>query len=284
MPGHPPETIPPFQASRFRLILLAILMILASPAGAGDVIYRYVDDSGVVAFTGQRDAIPLKYQASAQALDALTFQPVREAAEPSQAAPAPAPEPEFETPAGLSKLQKPAADPGGGAAPAPRVEPVPVQPAAPGWLDQFAGTQIPLPSQFQLGVGLTTLALIIGAVLVSRVSRSPLLKLLLRSSIMLMLGLSVYLMYFSGLNDKISQVTGQPGQQATTGKDLLDEMKAKTGQMKSALDKAAANNPVTSVIEKTKAATVGEANQAVTAANQANQQLDNSLREIEATP
>lgn len=284
MPGHPPEAIPPFRSSLLRFILLAVLMILAHPAGAGDVIYRYVDDNGVVAFTGQRDAIPLKYQASAEALDAQTFQPVREAADPSQtqAAPAPAPEPEFETPAGLSKLQKPAADPAGGAAPAAGVQPVPAQPAAPGWLDQFAGTQIPLPSQFQLGVGLTTLALIVGAVLVSRVSRSPLLKLLLRSSIMLMLGLSVYLMYFSGLNDRISEVTRQPGQQVTTGKELLDEMKAKTGQMKSALDKAAANNPVTNVIEKTKAATVGEANQAVTAANQANQQLDKSLREIDA--
>jgi len=112
MPGHPPEAVPPFRSTLFRFILLAALMVLASPAGAGDIIYRYVDDNGVINFTGQRDSIPLKYQASAEALDALTFQPVREAAEPSQAAPAPAPEPEFEVPAGISKLQRPAADPG----------------------------------------------------------------------------------------------------------------------------------------------------------------------------
>jgi hypothetical protein len=59
-------------------------------------------------------------------------------------------------------------------------------------------------------------------------------------------------------------------------------MKGKADQMKSALDKAA--SPVTGVIEKTKAATLGEVNQTVDAANQSNQQLDKRLREIEANP
>lgn len=261
-------------------LLLSTLALTAAPATAGDVIYRYVDDNGAVSFANQRDAIPLKFQASAQALDAVTFQPVQDPAAGSAPAPAAPREPEFETPAGLSKLQKPASD-GQAVQPAPVAQtpaaPIPAEPATPGWLDQIAGMRIPLPSQFQLGVGLTTLALIIGAVMVSRVSRNPLLKLLLRSSIMILLGGSVYLMYFSGMSEKISGITHEPGQQTTSGKELLDQMKAKTGQ-------ALTNNPVAGVIEKTKAATIGEANQAVNAANTANQQLDRSLKEIDSSP
>jgi hypothetical protein len=130
-------------------------------------------------------------------------------------------------------------------------------------------------------VGLTTLALIVGAVMVARISRNPVMKLLLRFSIMLMLGGAFYLIYFSGMNERLPGATSS--QRTTTGKELLGEMKGKAEQMKSALGKAAANNPVTNVIEKTKAATVGEASQAVNAANRANQQLDQNLREIEAS-
>lgn len=278
MPDRPPPSLRPLPLFSLAGCLLLTVLTLAVPAGAGEVIYRYVDDNGAVSFANHRDAIPLKYQASAQALDAVTFQPVQEPAAGS--APAPA-EPEFETPAGLSKLQKTSPD-GQAAQPAPvpraaaQPQPIAAEPATPGWLDQLAGTRIPLPSQFQLGVGLTTLALIVGAVMVSRVSRNPLLKLLLRSSIMLLLGGSVYLMYFSGMSEKIAGITHEPGQQTTSGKELLDQMKAKTGE-------ALTNNPVAGVIEKTKAATIGEANQAVNAANRANQQLDRSLKEIDSS-
>nr|MBI3613045.1 DUF4124 domain-containing protein [Nitrospirota bacterium] len=275
MSDHPLGAIPSACLRVLRSIVLLTLLNLAPSAWSGEVIYRYVDDQGVANFTGQRDAIPLKYQGHAQALDAVTFQPVQDAAAPSPTAP---PEPEFETPAGLSRLAKPS----GQAAPPTAPQPIQAEPAGPTWLDRFAGTTIRLPSQFQLGVGLTALVLIVCAVMVSRMMQSLVLKLLLRTSIMLLLGGAVYLMYFSGMNERMTETTGQPGQRITTGKELLGDMKGKADQMKSALGKAAA--PVTDVIEKTKAATVGETNQAVSAANEANQQLDKRLREIEANP
>lgn len=261
--------------------------IFAFPAWSGEVLYRYLDDQGVVNFANQRDSIPLKYQNSIQALDAITFQPVQEAGAPppAPAAPAgPAQEPEFQTPAGLSSLAKPAAPagPAGQAPQPPPPAPMPAEPATPSWLDQFAGTTIPLPSQFQLGVGLTALVLIVCAVVVSRMMQNLVLKLLLKMSIMLLLGGAVYLMYFSGMNERMAESTKQPGKRSTTGKELLGNMQGTAEQMKSALGKAAA--PVSGVIEKTKAATVGEANQAVNAANQSNQELDKRLREIESSP
>lgn len=277
MPVHPLAAIPSACLRLLRPIFLLTVLSLAPTAWSGEVIYRYLDDQGVANFTGQRDAIPLKYQDQAQALDAVTFQPVQDAVAPPSAPTAP-PEPEFETPAGLSRLAKPA----GQATPQTVPQPIQAEPAGPMWLERLAGTTIPLPSQFQLGVGLTALILIICVVMVSRMLQSLVLKLLLRTSIMLLLGGAVYLMYFSGMNDRMAETTRQPGQRTTTGKELLGDMKGKADQMKSALSKAAA--PVTDVIEKTKAATVGETNQAVSAANEANQQLDKRLREIEANP
>lgn len=277
MPDHPLAAIPSAGLRFLRSIFLLTLLSLAPSAWAGEVIYRYVDDQGVVNFTGQRDAIPLKYQGQAQALDAVTFQPVPDAAAPSPA-PTAQPEPEFQTPAGLSSLVKP----GGQATPPVAPQPIQAEPAGPSWLDRFAGATIPLPSQFQLGVGLTALVLIVCVVMVSRMMQNLVLKLLLRTSIMLFLGGAFYLIYFSGMNERMAETTRQPGQRTTTGKELLSDMKGKADQMKSALDKAA--SPVTGVIEKTKAATLGEVNQTVDAANQSNQQLDKRLREIEANP
>ncbi|TAJ10331.1 MAG: DUF4124 domain-containing protein [Nitrospirae bacterium] len=274
MPGYPlVAAIPSARLWFLPSIFLLTLLSLAPLAWSGEVVYRYVDDQGVATFSSQRDTIPLKYQGQVQALDAVTFQPVQDAAAPT----AP-PEPEFQTPAGLSRLAKPA----GQATPPVAPQPIQAEPAGPSWLDRFAGTTIPLPSQFQLGVGLTALVLIVCAVMVSRMLQNLVLKLLLRTSIMLLLGGSVYLIYFSGMNERLAETTRQPGRRTTTGKELLGDMKGKADQMKAALDKAAA--PVTGVIEKTKAATLGEADQAVNAANQSNQQLDKRLREIEANP
>ncbi len=277
MPDHPLAAIPSACLRFLRSIFLLTLLSLAPSAWSGEVIYRYTDDQGVVNFTGQRDAIPLKYQDQAQALDAVTFQPVPDAAAPPPAPTAP-PEPEFQTPAGLSSLARPA----GQATPPVAPQPIQPEPAGPSWLDRFAGATIPLPSQFQLGVGLTALVLIVCAVMVSRMMQNLVLKLLLRTSIMLLLGGAVYLVYFSGMNERMAETTRQPGQRTTTGKELLSDMQGKADQMKSALDKAA--SPVTGVIEKTKAATLGEVNQTVDAANQSNRQLDKRLREIEANP
>ncbi|MBM4133345.1 MAG: hypothetical protein FJ245_06195 [Nitrospira sp.] len=277
MPDHPLVAIPSVCLRILRSIVLLSLMNLASPAWSGEVIYRYIDDQGVVTFTGQRDAIPLKYQEQAQALDAVTFQPVQDPAAPIPAPSTPS-EPEFQAPAGLSRLAKPA----GQATPQTAPQPVQAARAGPSWLDRMAGTTIPLPSQFRLGVGITAFVLIICTMMISRMLQNLVLKTLLKSSVMLLLGGAVYLMYFSGMNERMAETTRQPGQRTTTGNELLGDMKGKADQMKSALDKAAA--PVTGLLESTKAATVGEVNQTVNAANQSNQQLDKRLREIEANP
>src|SRR6185436_14171598 len=125
-------------------------------------------DNGVANFAGTRDSIPIQYQGRVETLDAVTFKPVPEPGAPSSA---PAADPDSQAPIGLSRLAKPQGQTNQTAQAAP--QPVPVEPAGPSWLDQLVGAKIPLPSQFQLGVGLTTLALIIGAIMVSRISRNP---------------------------------------------------------------------------------------------------------------
>lgn len=278
MPDSPQTAVSIARFFFLHSVFLSVLLGLAVPARSGEVIYRYVDDQGVATFSSQRDTIPLKYQDHVQALDAVTFQPVPEAGAPSASQPGD----DFQTPAGLSSLAKPAPPAGEASQTAGPLAPISAQAerSGPSWLDQFAGTTFPLPSPFQLGVGLTALVLIVFVVMVSRMIQGLVFKMLLRISIVLLLGGAAYLLYFSGMNERMAETTGQPTQRTATGKEILGDMKSKADQMKSVLNKAAA--PVTGVIEKTKAATVGEANQAVNAANQSNQQLDQRLREIDA--
>jgi hypothetical protein len=151
------------------------------------------------------------------------------------------------------------------------------------WLDRFSKLTFPLPSQFQLGVGLTTLVLIIGAVIIMRVTQNPVFKLLLKASILLVIGGAVYALYLSGLNERVSQATHEQTGRTTSGKEILGEVKGKAGQVKQFLDKTALD-PVKGAIEKTKAATVGDVTRTVNEANQANQELQRKLEEIEPAP
>jgi hypothetical protein len=265
MPDHSPGLAHTFVA-RFRSYLLILaLAAFSSPALSADVVYRYVDDNGVAFFTDNPGQIPPQYLSRAQALDAVTLQPVQQA--PDESVP---------TPAGLSSLARQADQP------PPKAEP-PAPPFFASWLEKAAGIRVPVPTQFQLGVGLTALVLAIGAVIVIRISDNLIIKLLLKVSIMLVIGGAVYAMYLSGLNERVSQTTHEQTGQTTTGKEILEGVAGKAGQVKDLLDKTALD-PARQAIEKTKAATVGDVTKTVEQANRANQQLDKSLREIESSP
>jgi hypothetical protein len=258
MPGYP-------QAVAFFFILrtsfwvwLIALLVFCSPALSADIIYRYVDQNGVTSFTERRDLIPEPFRNRAEALDAETLQPVQEAPAATTAAP--------------SRT-------------APTAETAPPQAAqAPpfyaSWLEHFAALAIPLPTRYQLGVGLTTLILVIGAVVVMRISSNPLVKILFKLLIVLMIGSAVYAIRFSGLNERISEATNESTRQTMTGKDVIGGVKEKTDQIKKVLDKTAGEG-VRGVIERTKAATVGDVQQTVNEANQSTQRLEQKLQEIE---
>jgi len=265
MPGHPPGFAHSFVACLRSCLILLVLVAFSSPALPADLVYKYVDDNGVTFFTDNPSQIPPQYMGRAQALDAKTLQPVQQA--PDESVP---------TPAGLSSLARPADQP------PPKSEP-PAPPFFASWLEKAAGIKVPVPTQFQLGVGLTTLVLVIGAVIIMRMIDNLVLKLLLKASIMLAIGGAVYAMYLSGLNERVSQTTHEQTGQTTTGKEILEGVAGKAGQVKDLLDKTALD-PARQAIEKTKAATVGDVTKTVNQANQANQQLDKRLREIESTP
>jgi len=235
-------------------VLLLPLPCLFGSVSASDVIYKYVDDNGVPNFSGDRGSVPPAYQDRVEMLDAVTLRSIHP----------PAPATATSGDAGIVASPE-----------------MPAKSAEPSWLDRFASATIRLPSQFQLGVGLTTLALLVGIMLALRVTHNRLVKLLLRSAILCILGATVYITYVSGINTRLAETTGQPSQRTTTGQDMLNDLSGKADRIKSALGKAAANNPAQGAIGKVKAATVGEATQAANATDRANQQLDQHLREIE---
>jgi uncharacterized membrane protein len=240
--------------SRALPLLLLCAWLAVPPAFSADVVYKYIDDNGIPSYTEVWDLIPERYRSRAQALDPKTLLPV-------QTAPA-APMPQTMT----NAMQSPPPT-----LPVQPAQPAP-QAAAPSWLDRFAKMTFTLPSQYQMSVGLMTVILIGGVIFVMRFSSNPLVKVLGKLAIVLMVGGSIYAVYFSGLNDKISEVTKQPAQRTTSGKEIMGGVQ---GTAASALGK------VTNVIDKTKAATIGEVNQTVSQANQSNRELDKRLGEID---
>lgn len=269
MTGHPRKISSSLATRRTGLTLLFTVCLLTAwtfanrPALSADVVYKYVDDNGVAFFTDNYQNIPTQYMERMQALDAATLQPVVPRGNV----------PTSPSPPSTSAAQE---------VPQAHRSEAPPQ-MAEAWLARLSKQRIPLPTQFQLGVGLTSLILIIGIIMVRRASQNPVLKFLLKVSIMFVLGGTVYALYLSGLNERVSQATNEPTGRTASGKELLRDVKGKAGQVKQLLDKTALA-PVKEAIEKTKAATVGDVTKTVNEADQANQQLDKHLREIETAP
>ncbi|MBI5411370.1 MAG: hypothetical protein HZA21_05200 [Nitrospirae bacterium] len=269
MAGHPRKITSSLAIRRTGpALFLAVCLLTAwtfanRPALSSDIVYKYVDENGVAFFTDNYQNIPTQHLERMQALDATTLQP----ATPRGNVPATPSPPSTPTAQEVPQAQQSEAPPQ----------------MAEAWLARLSQQRIPLPTQFQLGVGLTSLILIIGIIMVRRASQNPALKLLLKVSIMFVLGSTVYTLYLSGLNERVSQATNEPTGRTTSGKELLGDVKGKAGQAKQILDKTVLA-PVKEAIEKTKAATVGDVTKTVNEANRANQQLDKDLRAIESTP
>lgn len=253
----------PMSATARCVASLPIILALALPAPqafSADAIYQYVDDKGTVNFTDQWESIPEQYRGRVRVIDPATGKAVKPLPRTGQAGnPAPPPD-----------MPSEAAGPGGQSRSAPS--------RLAGWSDTVSALSIPLPSRYQFGVGLTTLVLLWGAFKTMRLISNPVLKMLLKASMVFLLAGSVYAMYFSGLNERIAEETGEPGHQRLSGQDLMKGARGLEGPVKNAVEQAAAP------IKKLEDATVGETTRAVNKANQATRQEENVLQQIESAP
>jgi hypothetical protein len=249
----------------FWLIAFAGLLFIHAPllpdnsnASASAPIYKYIDDKGVPTFTEQWDGIPERYRSRVESLDPSTMQPFRAGEVVS---------------AGRSAVGSAAASP---------TQTIPSEPSAlSGALDRAGGFRIPLPSRYQFGIGLTTLLLTVMIWMMMRFNGNVLIKFALKIVMILLVTGGMYAMYFSGLNERVAQATGQAAQPSVSGKELLDGVKGTTANLTDTLQKTAIA-PLQSTIEKTKEITVGEVSRTVGQANNANQLLQQKLHEIES--
>ncbi len=230
------------------LMCLLAFWLLAPPTVSAEPIYKYVDDAGTVHFTDWRGSIPEKYQSRVETVDPRILNPA---------------------------VSAPVASIPDGATTSPVLEAdhdsqVSQQGPSPlaSWLDRFSALTIPVPSRFQLSVGGTSVVLIIGAIMIMRVSRNPLAKFMLKAAIALIIVGTFYITYFSSLNERISQVTGAPAQRTITGEDVNTIFTQTVGRLKQTL-------------EQTTEMTIGEAQRSVEKVNQANRELEERLRELE---
>lgn len=219
-------------ASSWGLILILGVLPVAAPAA--DATYRYADKHGTIHFTDDAGSIPSAYRSRA-----TTIEPVPTAAPPS-------------APVTAS-----------------------TEPPTKGWWTSrwpaLASLSVPLPSRYQLGVGLAGIALIAAALIAMRASGSRLVKLGLKLAITAIAVGSFYAMYLSDLNDRISAATHDDAHPATTGAALVEGGRGVVEK-------------TTETINRTADATIGRARRAAGAADQANQRLEHAVDAIEGGP
>jgi len=214
-------------------------------------IFKYEDDSGIITFTEQWDSIPGKYRERVVTLNPATLKPVE----------------------GDSSPHRPHASP-------PIAGENPQDVVSNFWENTLDGLSIPLSSQFQLGVGLTGVVLIIGMLLVRHYTSNPFTKVLLKLIVVILVGGTGALLYLSHLNANVSIVTGEPVRETTTVEGFMQTLKNSPAPLLNAVENSVVH-PLESVIEQSKEATLGQATRTVDRANAATRQMEKTLQKNE---
>ena len=236
--------------------MLAFLWLVAFfglPASihAESPVFKYEDDSGVITFTEQWDSIPGKYRERVVTLNPATLKPVQGGSSPHR--------PNASPPIAGESLQDSVWD---------------------FWEDTRDGLSIPFLSQFQLGVGLTGVVLIIGILVVRHYTSNPFITVLLKLIVVILVGGTGAFLYFLHLNAKASILTGEPQGHTTTGDGLMQTLKNSAAPISDTIEQSVVH-PLQSVIEQSKEATLGQATRTVDRANAATSQMEKTLQEIE---
>ena len=222
----------------YRTIALAVLLLVnffAFPTSirADSPIFKYEDDSGIITFTEQWDSIPSRYRERVVTLNAATLKPVESVYSAHML--------HGSQPIAGEKSKDSAWD---------------------SWRDRLDGLSLPLPSQFQLGIGLISGLLIVGTLMVRRYTSNPFMRALLKFVVVAVLGGTGYLLYFSNLNAEVSTLRNLP---APLSHDIDNSVL----------------HPIQSVIEQFKDATVGKASRTVNQSNAVTTQMESTLKATE---
>lgn len=212
-------------------------------------IFKYEDDAGITTFTEQWDSIPTKYRGRVVTMNAETFRPIE----------------------GDSTRHARQASPR-------NTRQLAANSVGPSWPDRLYELPIPLPSQFQLGVGVTSGVLIFGIVLVRRYTSSPVLRAFLNLGLVILLGGTGYVLYLSSLNAQLATLSREPLHQTTTVNRVMQNMKATGAPISDAIQQGVVQ-PIQSVIKASKDATTGQAARTVDQANASTRQLEQTLKE-----
>jgi hypothetical protein len=235
----------------YRAIALAVLLLVkffAFPTSirADSPIFKYEDDSGIITFTKQWDSISIKYRERVVTLNATTLKPVE---------------------GGYSEYPPHASRPVTGE-----------EAKDSSWRDRLNGLSIPLPSDFQLGIGLTSSLLVVGTLMVRRYTSNPFIRVVLKFVVVAVVGWTGYLLYFSNLNAEVSISKGESRRPTTTVDGLIQTLKSSRTPLSRDIEKRVVY-PIQSVIEQSKDATIGKASRTVNQSNAATTQMENTLRE-----
>ncbi len=257
MPGRFKNFFP----SLLCLWFLFALLFSPAPTYSSTTFYKYVDEKGTVTYTNRLENVPLRYRKQALVLE-LDSPPATSSVVTPQSAGSPRSSPDATIPAEPASQQN--------------------STRSSSWVTWLASLRIPLPSQLQLGVGLLTVVLVIGAIAILRYCSNPLVKIALKGFIVLILVGSAYILYFSSLNDRLSAITGKRSHSTISGQDIMTGIRDRVTEATDALQQTAVE-PLMAPVQQAKDLTIGEANRTVEQANQANRELRIQLDSIDQT-
>jgi hypothetical protein len=252
-------------------ILLMILLVASDAGRAAGIIYTYVQQDGTTVYTEQWDQVPAVYRAGAQRLDGDTLEPIV----PSGGVTA-SPAPTVTTaPPPVRRATRPTPPQESWGVMAEWLGPV---------IQQVSAMNLSLPNHTQVGLGLTMFAFIAAIFFVLRMTEHRVAKVALRVLLVMLVTGTVYTLFLTNFAEEFTRQAGTIDQAARPARKGTSVAGQKTSHGEQGTSWYEKINPLSSLdqsVQESRDTALEKARAAATQAHQANQQLEQSLAELE---
>ena len=241
-------------------LLLLVHLLTTGVSHAAGIIYQYTQQDGTVVYTEQWDQIPAASRDKVRSLDGDTLEPIVSAAAAAQAVAQPAPP--------IKRATRPGPPQESWGVIAQSLGPL---------LERLQATNLSLPSQTQLGIGLTMFAFIAAVFSVLRMTENRLAKAGIKVVLTVMVAGTVYSLFLTDMAQRF--VTQE--QPASQGGAAAPDRAPHAAKPRPS-DRTV--NPLSSLthsMQETHDTSVEKAKQAAEAMNAANRQLETTIGGLE---
>ena len=239
-------------------LTLLVHLLAAGVSHAAGIIYQYTQQDGTVVYTEQWDQIPAASRDMVRSLDGDTLEPIASTAAAAQAVAQPAPP--------IKRATRPAPPQESWGVIAQHLSPV---------LERLQAMNLSMPSQTQLGIGLTMFAFIAAMFSILRMTENRVAKAGIKFVLTVMVAGTVYSLFLTDMAQRFVTQEHVSSQNAAPDRASHTAIPRPSDRI---------GNPLSSLthsIQETHDTSVEKAKQATAAMNQANRQREQTIAEVE---